>query len=68
VVVAVSKEGKQGLVLQAFEWTHRHFPNLMDCRPIYARRALAATGFVIEDALTESMWVTVEIVRGKKPG
>jgi len=34
VVVAVSKDGKPGLVLKAFEWTHRHFPNLMDCRPI----------------------------------
>ena len=52
VVVAVSKEGKEGLVIHAFEWTHRHFPNLMDCRPIYARRALEATGFVIEDSLT----------------
>ena len=52
---------------RVFEWTHRHFPNLMDCRPIYARRALQATGFVIEDSLTESMWVPVEIVRGRKP-
>ena len=70
VVVAVSKEGKEGsegFVVHAFEWTHRHFPNLMDCRPIYARGALEATGFVIEDSLTESMWVPVEIVRGKKP-
>ncbi len=60
------KEGKEGLIVQAFEWTHRHFPNLMDCRPIYARRALEATGFVIEDSRTESMWVPVEIVRGRK--
>jgi len=67
VVVAVSKEGKQGLVVRAFEWTHRHFPNLMDCRPIYARRALDAAGFVSEDCLLESMWVPVEIVRAKKP-
>src|SRR5208283_134162 len=61
-------EGKEGFVVQAFEWTHRHFPNLMDCRPIYARRALEATGFVIADSLTESMWVPVEIVRAIKPG
>jgi hypothetical protein len=40
--VAVSKEGKEGLIIQAFEWTHRHFPNLMDCRPICTRRALEA--------------------------
>jgi len=67
VVVAVSKEGKQGLVIRAFEWTHRHFPNLMDCRPIYTRRALEAAGFIVEDSLIESMWVPVEIVRARKP-
>ncbi|MGA2066495.1 MAG: class I SAM-dependent methyltransferase, partial [Thermoguttaceae bacterium] len=67
VVVAVSKVGKEGFIIHAFEWTHRHFPNLMDCRPIYARRALEATGFVIDDSLTQSMWVPVEIVRGRKP-
>ena len=67
VVVAVAKEGKEGFVVHAFEWTHRHFPNLMDCRPIYTRRALEAAGFTIEQSLTESMWVPVEIVRGGKP-
>jgi ubiquinone/menaquinone biosynthesis C-methylase UbiE len=67
VVVAVTKEGKQGLVIRAFEWTHQHFPNLMDCRPIYARRALEAVGFAIDDSQVESMWVPVEIVRARKP-
>ncbi len=66
VVVAVSKEGPQGLVIRAFEWTHRHFPNLMDCRPIYARRDLEAAGFIIEDHSVQTMWVPVEIVRGSK--
>lgn len=65
-VVSVSKEGKPGLVLKAFEWTHRHFPNLMDCRPIFARRALEAAGFRIADCRIESMWVPVEIVLGVK--
>ncbi len=36
VVVAVSREGEHGLMLNLYEWTHKHFPNLMDCRPIYA--------------------------------
>lgn len=67
VVAAVSKEAKPGFVLLAFEWTHRHFPNLLDCRPIYARRALEAEGFVVEDSRVESMWVPVEIVRARKP-
>ena len=30
VVVSISKEGKQGLLMKAYEWTHKHFPNLMD--------------------------------------
>jgi len=63
-VVAVSKEGKDGLVLKAFEWTHRHFPNLVDCRPIYVGRALEAAGFRIADSRIEHMWVPVEIVLG----
>jgi demethylmenaquinone methyltransferase/2-methoxy-6-polyprenyl-1,4-benzoquinol methylase len=53
--------------MRAFEWTHRHFPNLMNCRPIHARRALEATGFLVEEARIESMWVPVEIVRAGKP-
>jgi demethylmenaquinone methyltransferase/2-methoxy-6-polyprenyl-1,4-benzoquinol methylase len=66
VVVAVSKDGRPGLVIKAFEWTHRHFPNLMDCRPIYVRAALEAAGFTIKQAETRHMWVPVEIVLGVK--
>lgn len=65
-VVAISKEGKQGLVMKAYEWTHKHFPNLMDCRPIFVSRALEAAGFTIEDKRVEHMWVPVEIVLGVK--
>jgi ubiquinone/menaquinone biosynthesis C-methylase UbiE len=67
VVVAISKEGSQGMLLKAFEWTHRHFPNLMDCRPIFVRRALEAADFDVDASQIESMWVPVEIVRGVKP-
>jgi demethylmenaquinone methyltransferase/2-methoxy-6-polyprenyl-1,4-benzoquinol methylase len=62
VVVSISKEGRQGMVVKAFEWTHRHFPNLMDCRPIYARKALEAAGFRVQEVILENMWVPVEIV------
>jgi demethylmenaquinone methyltransferase/2-methoxy-6-polyprenyl-1,4-benzoquinol methylase len=67
VVVAVSREGKHGVMLNLYEWTHRHFPNLMDCRPIYVHRALEAAGFSIKDADVQSMWVPVEIVLADKP-
>ena len=66
VVVAVSKEGKQGVIVNIFQWAHKHFPNLMDCRPIYVRRALEAAGLTIKEADVESMWVPVEIVLGVK--
>jgi demethylmenaquinone methyltransferase/2-methoxy-6-polyprenyl-1,4-benzoquinol methylase len=62
VVVAVSREGKHGAMLNLYEWAHKHFPNLMDCRPIYVQRALEAAGFTIKTAGVESMWVPVEIV------
>lgn len=67
VVVAISKEGKQGVVMKAYEWTHRHFPNLMDCRPIFVSRALEAADFRIDDQQIEHMWVPVEIVLGVRP-
>ncbi len=67
VVASVSKETKHGLVVRAYEWTHQHFPNLLDCRPIHVRRSLEAQGFAIEEARLEFMWVPVEIVRAVKP-
>ncbi len=67
VVVSLSREGKRDWMVKAFEWTHRHFPNLLDCRPIYVRRAMESAGFEIVQAQLDHMWVPVEIVLGKKP-
>jgi ubiquinone/menaquinone biosynthesis C-methylase UbiE len=61
VVAGVSKEGEGGVILQVFEWTHKHFPNLMDCRPIFVRKALKAAGFRIESVENRTMWIPVEI-------
>jgi demethylmenaquinone methyltransferase/2-methoxy-6-polyprenyl-1,4-benzoquinol methylase len=66
VVVAVSKEGEHGVILEIYEWSHRHFPNLVDCRPIFVRRAVEAAGFRIISAERKMMWVPVEIVLGVK--
>ena len=64
---SLSKEGKTGLMVRAFEWTHRHFPNLMDCRPIYVRRALEQAGFAIASHDVDHMWVPVEIAVATVP-
>jgi len=66
VVVGVSKEGEGGAILHAFEWSHRHFPNLVDCRPIFVRQSLEASGFRIESTDRKMMWVPVEVVLGVK--
>lgn len=66
VVVGLSKEGPGGLLLRIFEWTHRNFPNLVDCRPIFIRRALEASGFVIEESAIKRRWVPAEVVLAVK--
>lgn len=33
VVVGMSQEGEHGLAYEGYEWTHRHFPTFVDCRP-----------------------------------
>ena len=67
VVVGVSKEGGMGIVLKIYEWSHRHFPNLVDCRPIFVRREMETAGFRIVSAEQKSMWVPVELVLAVKP-
>jgi demethylmenaquinone methyltransferase/2-methoxy-6-polyprenyl-1,4-benzoquinol methylase len=67
VVVGMSKDSKHDPLVGVFEWTHRHFPNFLDCRPIYVRQALENAGFKIQRALKRHMWVSVEVVLGLKP-
>jgi len=66
VVVGMSKEGEHGLVYEAYEWTHRHFPNFVDCRPILVSRAVADAGFLVSEKQHVQIWVPMEIVRGEK--
>jgi demethylmenaquinone methyltransferase/2-methoxy-6-polyprenyl-1,4-benzoquinol methylase len=62
VVASMSKEGRVTALVRTYEWAHRHFPNLLDCRPIFVARALEAAGFRIVSAEMQKMWVPVEIV------
>ena len=66
VVVGMSREAKNDPLISVYEWTHKHFPNFVDCRPIYVREALENAGFKIQKAFVKHMWVPVEIVRGDK--
>ena len=66
-VVAISRESERDPSVAVYEWTHRHFPNLLDCRPIYVERSLAEAGFTIDSAEVRRMWVPVEIVLATSP-
>jgi ubiquinone/menaquinone biosynthesis C-methylase UbiE len=66
VVVGMSKEGKHEPFIGAFEWAHKHFPNFIDCRPIYVREALEKADFKIRKALKRHMWIPVEIILAAK--
>jgi len=66
LVIGMSKEEEEGALIHIFEWTHKHFPNFLDCRPIFVRRALTAAGFEIISAERQSMWIPVEIVLGRR--
>ncbi len=68
VVVGMSKGDGRGPLLRTFQWSHRHFPGLINCRPIYVRRAIEASGFVVEQATITHWWIPVEIVRGENRG
>ncbi len=68
MVVAVSKEGEGGVILHMYEWSHRHFPNLVDCRPIFVCQSMEAAGFRIKNAERKMMWVPVEVAGVKVEG
>jgi ubiquinone/menaquinone biosynthesis C-methylase UbiE len=67
-VVAMSKKGKAGVLMRAYEWAHRTFPSYVDCRPILVREALEEAGFQIADAQDRSMWgLQGELVLAQNP-
>jgi hypothetical protein len=43
----VKKEG-HGVVFHLYELTHKHFPNFVDCRPIFIARALEEAGIRVQ--------------------
>jgi len=66
VVIGMSRVLPEGLIMGIFEWTHRHFPDYLDCRPILVRQAIEDSGFQICDSRIMKMWISVEVVCGLK--
>ena len=68
-VVSLAKGENSNPLVSLYEWGHEQFPNLLDCRPIYARQSLATAGFRILDSERFLLWgLPVEIVLARVPG
>ena len=66
-VVAMSRQGKHGLMFKLYEWAHDRFPRYVDCRPIYAQAAVQEAGFRLVDTTVTSTWgLPVEILLAQK--
>ena len=65
-VAALPNTGSSGLAVEVYEWTRQHFPNLLDCRPIFESEALVDAVFTIENWSIESTRVPVEPVLARR--
>jgi ubiquinone/menaquinone biosynthesis C-methylase UbiE len=55
-VVSISSSGPRTLVRRLYEWSHRCFPQVVDCRPIPVRTLVESAGFSTTKAEAISMW------------
>jgi ubiquinone/menaquinone biosynthesis C-methylase UbiE len=66
-LVALSNT-RPGLALAIYEWAHRTFPLLVDCRPIFATEALQQAEFAEVQTVQRSLWgLAVESVCALNP-
>ena len=66
VVVGMSKDQGHGIIFHLYEWTHKHFPNFVDFRPIFIARALEEAKFRVVKQEHRTIWVPVEVVLAVK--
>ena len=66
--MAEVKEGERASALEkVYIWMHRHFPHLVDCRPINPAAHLEAAGFQVEQQIDLDVWtMPVAVVIGRK--
>lgn len=63
-VVSLAKQDV--LACRLYEWGHKRWPALLDCRPIELRKSLETESFRIQAAKVQTMWgLPVEIVLGR---
>lgn len=55
-VVAMQQKERRSCMLRLYEWAHRRFPTLVDCRPIFLIRILEENGYRVLQNSELSMW------------
>lgn len=66
-LVTMALPEQPGLAVRMYEWFHARWPASVDCRPILARQALQAAGFVLENARQFWMWgLPVDVLRARQ--
>jgi demethylmenaquinone methyltransferase/2-methoxy-6-polyprenyl-1,4-benzoquinol methylase len=66
-VVAMQKNDHPNWIVRLYEWFHKAFPSVVDCRPVDARTLIASAGFKVEINQVKSMWgLPVELVAASK--
>jgi ubiquinone/menaquinone biosynthesis C-methylase UbiE len=62
-MLSLSRSGKTNKMIELYEWSHRRFPAIVDCRPIRLELSLQTSGFLVRDAVRGSLWgLPLEIV------
>jgi ubiquinone/menaquinone biosynthesis C-methylase UbiE len=65
-IAVVAMARSNSLACRMYEWGHRQWPALLDCRPIALRRWLGESNYIIEKTSAKKMWgLPVEIVLGR---
>jgi ubiquinone/menaquinone biosynthesis C-methylase UbiE len=67
VDMSLSRESPN-LATRIYEWGHKVLPSLLDCRPIYVRRAVALSSFeIVKTRRITIFGLPAEIVLARKP-
>jgi ubiquinone/menaquinone biosynthesis C-methylase UbiE len=68
VSMATPKGSEPNTLLErGYVWMHRHFPHIVDCRPIDPAAVVSAAGFTVASETRMAIWtMPVAVVVGKK--
>lgn len=66
-MATVAEGGTASALEHAYVWMHRHFPHIVDCRPIDVAKVVADAGFGVERVIELTIWtMPVRAVVGRR--